>query len=65
LYEFNKLNIKMPFLGGNPVLVWVENEELVNQGGAYDNKFTINGVLLLIKTTKGGGVLQFVEVFKS
>lgn len=55
----------MPFLGGNPVLVWVENEELVNQGGAYDNAFTINGVLLLIKTTKGVGVLQFVEVFKS
>ena len=39
----------MPFLGGNPVLVWVENEEILNQGGAYDNGFTINGVLLLIK----------------
>ena len=52
-------------MGGNPVLVWVENEELVNQGGAYDNTFTINGVLLLIKTTKGGGVPQFVEVFQS
>lgn len=38
----------MPFLGGNPVLVWVENEELVNQGGAYDNAFTINGVLQMI-----------------
>jgi hypothetical protein len=49
LYEFNKLNIKIPFLGGNPVLVWVENEEILNQGGAYDNGFTINGVLLLIK----------------
>jgi len=35
-------------LGGIPVWVWVENEEILNQGGAYDNAFTINGVLLMI-----------------
>jgi hypothetical protein len=43
LYEFNKLNIKIPFLGGNPVLVWVENEEILNQGGRM-----ITGLLSMV-----------------